>query len=406
MRGPAGKVLTLALGTAVLGCGQDLSSPTEPNPAAELVTAAQVLSFRQVSAGNRHSCGVTVDDRAYCWGDGGGVLGDGTNAQSLTPVPVQGGLQFLQVSVASSHSCGLTRENRAYCWGNNTYGQLGDGTGQGDPDAMFGAFRLRPVAVAGGLRFRQLRAGGFHTCGVTAANVAYCWGRNFDGAVGDGTTTNRLSPVRVAGGLSFRQVVPGVFHTCGATTGNRAYCWGQNTEGQLGIGIFGRRNGRLTPVAVSGGHSFAQVLGGGSHSCGLTTTNRVYCWGSNAFGQAGDGTTTRRARPAATVGGLQFRWVSPGGDHTCGTTLENRAFCWGRNARGNLGDGTTTNRIRPTRVVGGLQFAMISAASWWVTCGVTPGGRAYCWGDNVWGQLGDGGSTNLRLRPYPVANPM
>jgi alpha-tubulin suppressor-like RCC1 family protein len=299
----------------------------------------------------------------------------------------------------------LTRDNRAYCWGNNTYGQLGDGTGQGDPDAMFGAFRLRPVAVAGGLRFRQLRAGGFHTCGVTATNVAYCWGRNFDGAVGDGTTTNRLSPVRVAGGLSFRQVVPGVFHTCGATTGNRAYCWGQNTYAQLGIGIFGRRNGRLTPTPVSTSVSFRQVLGGGSHSCGLSTSDRVYCWGSNGFGQAGDGTTTRRTRPAAAIGGLSFRWVSPGGDHTCGTTLDNRAFCWGRNELGNLGDGTTTSRTRPTRVVGGLQFSMISAASWWSTCGVTTGGRGYCWGDNTWGQLGDGTSTQ-RLRPTPVAGAM
>ncbi len=405
MNGRPGLVVPLALLAAAFGCSSDVPSPTEPDPAAELATAAQVLSFRQISAGGRHSCGVTTDDRAYCWGDGGGVLGDGTINSRPSPVAVSGGLRFIQVSVASSHTCGLTGDNRAYCWGNNSYGQIGDGTNQGDPEPIFGRSRLTPVAVVGGLRFRQLRAGGFHTCGVTTTNVAYCWGLNSSGQLGDGTMTQRLAPSRVGGGLSFRQVVPGVFHTCGTTTGNRAYCWGQNTEAQLGIGIFGRRQYRLTPVPVSGSISFQQVLGGGSHSCGVTTDSRVYCWGNNFFGQLGDGTTSRRSTPVAVVGGRLFRWVSPGGDHTCGTTLDNRPFCWGRNDLGNLGDGTTTTRIRPTRVVGGLLFSMISSASWWSTCGVTTGGRGYCWGTNTWSQLGDGTSTQ-RLRPTPVASPM
>ena len=402
----AGLGVSLAIAAAAFGCSSDVPSPTEPDPAAELATAAQVLSFRQVSAANHHSCGVTTDDRAYCWGDGGGggLLGNGTMNSSRVPVAVSGGLRFLQVSAGMAHTCGLTGDNRAYCWGHNGNGQLGDGTGTGDPGTISGSVRLAPVAVAGGLRFRQLRAGGNHTCGVTTTNVAYCWGWNVAGELGDGTTVKRLAPTRVAGGLSFRQVsVSG--HTCGVTTGNRAYCWGQNTDGQLGIGIFGRQNGRLTPVPVSTSVSFRQVHAGLAHSCGITMGDRVYCWGSNAFGELGDGTTSRRTRPVAVVGGLQFRWVSPAGQFTCGTTLGNLAYCWGRNDWAALGDGTTTGRIRPTRVVGGLRFSMVSATSWTHTCGVTTGSRAYCWGDNTWGQLGDGTSTR-RLRPTPVAGAM
>lgn len=387
-------VLAFALVFAALGCGEETQAPTAPetDPTLQIATAA-VLPFRQVSAANQHTCGLTTDDRAYCWGQG--FLGDGNDLRmERRPVAVLGGLQFAQISAGGAHTCGLTPEKRAYCWGSNQSGQLGDGTTQ---------TRLSPVAVAGGLSFRQLRAGGIHTCGVTTANVAYCWGAG--GVVGDGTTVQRSTPTVVAGGLSFRQVVAGAFHTCGTTTTNRAYCWGRNAEGQLGIGTFGNRNGTVAPAAVLGGLSFRQVLAGGGHSCGVTTNDRAYCWGYNAFGELGNGTMSgRQTRPVAVVGGLQFQWLSPGGDHTCGTTLTNKAYCWGRNFWGNIGDGTTTNRTRPTAVVGGLQFSMISTTGWNHSCGVTTGARAYCWGYNGGGALGDGTEIQ-RLRPRAVVGP-
>ena len=111
------------------------------------------------------------------------------------------------------------------------------------------SLRLAPVAVAGGLFFREVSAGASHTCGVTSDNQAYCWGSSSDGQLGDGTTTNRPTPVAVAGGLRFRLVSGGVFHTCGVVTGNRAYCWGDNTFGQLGNGS---RIDSPTPVPVVG----------------------------------------------------------------------------------------------------------------------------------------------------------
>ena len=142
-------VLAPALLVAALGCREDAESPTAPEPGPALkTTQAQTLPFRQVSAG---TCGVTPDHRAYCWGDNFlGQLGDGTTTDRLTPVAVAGGLRFREVSTGFVHTCGVTPDDRAYCWGLNASGQLGDGTTTN---------RLTPVAVAGGLRFRQVTAG-------------------------------------------------------------------------------------------------------------------------------------------------------------------------------------------------------------------------------------------------------
>jgi alpha-tubulin suppressor-like RCC1 family protein len=149
-------------------------------------------------------------------------------------------LAFRQVSTGFGHTCGVTTNNLAYCWGFNLFGQLGDGTTT--------ILSATPVAVAGGLRFRQVSAGSDHTCGVTTDSLAYCWGINRSGELGNGTTTNRLKPVRVAGGHLFRGVSGASHHSCAVTTGDRAFCWGQNSLGELGDGT---TTNRLTPVAVA-----------------------------------------------------------------------------------------------------------------------------------------------------------
>lgn len=210
-------------------------------------------------------CGVTTNDRAYCWGLGDyGQLGYGTleepetcntNPCSTRPVAVLGGLRFRSVSAGDRHSCGVTTENRAYCWGRGSEGQLGDGNPSGSPT---------PVAVAGTRRFREVRVGGEHTCAITTTDLALCWGTNSRGELGDGTASNRATPVRVLSGLVWRQLSAGASHNCGVTTTGRVYCWGQNSTG------------------------FA-------FSCGVTTSSRAYCWGDNYYGELGDGSGETRA---------------------------------------------------------------------------------------------------------------
>lgn len=247
--------------------------------------------------------------------------------------------------------------------------------------------------------FATVHPGFFYTCGVKTGGDGYCWGQNDAGQLGDGTTTVRLTPVGVLGGLSFTSVTAARqgYHSCGVTAGGSAYCWGDNAHGQLGDGTTAQRR---SPITVLGGHSFASVGTGRSHSCGVTTEGAAYCWGDNASGQLGDGTTTQRRSPVAVAGGLTFAMVSVGAYHTCGVTTAGTAYCWGGNG-GALGDGTTTDRASPVAVQGGRSYAMVSAGGT-VSCGVTTGGAAYCWGDNFFGALGNG-TTSPTPETRPVA---
>jgi alpha-tubulin suppressor-like RCC1 family protein len=207
------------------------------------------------------------------------------------------------------------------------------------------------VLVPGEFTFAQLSAGYGHECGVTPAGAAYCWGVNFSGELGAGTNNSALFPTLVLGGLTFAQVSAGQYRTCGVTTAGAAYCWGQNFAGQLGDGT---TTDRTSPVPVLGEFTFAQVSVGpvGLHNCGVTTVGAAYCWGWNALGQLGDGTTTDRTSPVPVLGGLTFARVSAGNGHTCGVTTDGVAYCWGNNNYGQLGNGTTTNSSVPVKVAG------------------------------------------------------
>jgi alpha-tubulin suppressor-like RCC1 family protein len=384
---------------AALGCREETESPTGPESGPALdITPTAALSFRQVSAGFIHTCGVTTDNRAFCWGrNGHGQLGDGTFHARRRPVRVAGGLQFRQVSVSASgdgsdaHTCGVTTADKAYCWGGNRDGQLGDGTFRDRP---------APVAVVGGRRFLRVSAGFRHTCGVTTDNRAFCWGQNGQGRLGDGTSgIDRPRPVSVSGGLFFRQVGAGHDHTCGLTTADKAYCWGNDSFGQIGDGPADVQP--LTPVAVAGGLLFRQADVGFDYSCGATTDNLAYCWGRNNGGTLGDGNgNVVSSTPTAVLGGLHLRQVSAGVVRTCGVTTADKAYCWGV---GPLGDGTSNGSFTPVAVVGGLQFRQVSAGAVYA-CGVTTGDRAFCWGSNIYGTLGDGTTTD-RLTPTPVIGP-
>lgn len=388
---------SVALLIAALGCREDSQSPTAPELQPTLATTATTpLAFYQVSAGRVHTCGVTTDNRLFCWGArglGDPSLGDGTTNGSLTPIAIGGGLRFRQVSAGFSTTCAVTVDYRAYCWGANYRGEVGDGST---------TTRLTPAPVAGGHLFRQVQISFEHTCGLSyTGNKVYCWGGNLYGQLGDGTTTERHTPVLVVGGHPFRQVTAGYYHTCGLTTDDRVFCWGWNRYGQVGDSSSAWK--RLKPSQVAGTRLFHQVSAGATHTCAATTGYRAFCWGDGQTGQLGIGKLGSRRVPTAVAGGLTFDRVTAANYRTCGESTGNKAYCWGQNG-GVLGDGTTTNRLTPVAVVGGQTFAQVSAGGSH-TCGKTGTSVGYCWGGNFYGELGDGTST-LRLTPVPVAGPM
>lgn len=390
---------------ASLGCQEGAQAPTDPGtvsppPPALATASAAALAFEQVSPAGLHSCGVTVDHLAYCWGFGPhGQLGTGAGESHRRPVAVTGGLRFRQVSAGNHFTCGVTTDDRTYCWGFNAGGQLGDGTR---------TTRFVPVAVSGNHRFRQVSAGDSHACAVTTNQRAYCWGLlNADMPVvlGNGTTVGSATPVQVSGGLAFRQVSAGTFHTCGLTSSNEAFCWGDDASGQIGDGG-GASPLRLRPTRVAGGHRFKQLDAGGSHTCAVTPANRAYCWGDNSPGKLGDGTRSARFSPRAVTGGIAFERVAAGRGSSCGETTENRTYCWGSNALGQLGIGAAHARsLTPAVVSGGHVFKQVSTGDSH-TCARTAAGKAYCWGNNGNGGVGDGTEVGTRYVPVPVAGPM
>ena len=324
---------------------------------------------------------------------------------SATSAPFDVHVTFRSVEAGYVHSCGVTVSGAAYCWGDNSMGQLGDGA----PASPW--YRSSPAPVGGGLgglgglQFTMISAGVWHTCGVTTSGGAYCWGDNLFGQLGDGTTEGRATPTPVAGGLRFLRLSAGSRHTCGITTSGAAYCWGDNQNAQLGDGTTDRR---VTPVPVKGGFTFTTLSAGHGHTCGVMPSGVALCWGDNSSGQLGGGTALDRVAyrpyPGPVVHVRGFTSVSAGNVHTCGVTTRGEAYCWGYNVWGQLGDGTTIQRSVPVRVAGRLRFTGVDAGSYF-SCGVASGGQAYCWGENVDGELGDG-TTVARTSPTLVAQPV
>lgn len=253
------------------------------------VAVAGGLHFVAVSVGSTHACGVTTDHLAYCWGsNANGRTGTGVNSGvSYSPTAVSGGLQFASVSAGDAHTCGVTVDGAAYCWGDNTSGKLGDGTT---------TTRTVPTLVSGGHTFVDVAAGYGHSCGVSTDAGALCWGGGQSGQLGAGTFNDtRLTPTAVQGASGLSQVSGGNVHSCGVA-GQATYCWGGNAAGQLGIGTM---TGSATAVAVHIGNPVTLVSAGASHTCGVVPAEAaVYCWGSNTSGQLGNGTTANATLPA------------------------------------------------------------------------------------------------------------
>jgi alpha-tubulin suppressor-like RCC1 family protein len=413
-----------------VGCDDDSTAPP-----------TSTITFAELSAGGQNTCGVVVGGAAYCWGfNEYGQLGNGTTTDGTNPTVVGGGLTFgtVGVVVGGEHRCGVTNAGAAYCWGYHGYGQLGIGTQTGPTTCPGPGIRpcsTTPVAVVGGLTFAALASGIAHTCGVTPGGAAYCWGLNFNGQLGIGTTNGpelcaegsnpcSTSPVAVIGGLTFAMVSAGASHTCAVTAAGAAYCWGANTSGQLGDSTTAQRT---SPVAVAEGLTFTSVSAGFGYTCGVTLSGAAYCWGLNNSGQLGIGSASGPQQcgvnpcstaPVPVVGGLTFKKLSVSGDqsgfgHACGVAVTGVVYCWGTNLGGQLGDGTKNSRPTPAPVSGGFTFASVSAGSnnyfgqadgQEHTCGVTTTGIAHCWGANAYGQLGDG-SKSGRTSPVPVSSP-
>ena len=424
-RGRAGGLLTLVVlllvpvsvgvggtGGLALGTGAPAAATTRVTP--------------QVAIGVGHSCALRSDGTVWCWGSNGfGQLGDGTTTDRLHPVQVvlaPGGAPLTgvtRISARFEHTCALLDDGTMRCWGAGSLGRLGDG---GTADS---AVPVTVVVAAGGAplsNITRIAAGGQHTCAVLGDGTVRCWGLNSSGELGIGTTgtsaTPVLSPTAVVGldgagtlgGVS--DVTAGQVHTCALLADEKARCWGFGGSGRLGDGTT-TTSDRPVRVLASGTEAASPVeLGGitalsagGAHTCALTKPDAgtVRCWGSNGFGQTGDGGTTNLLNPyigvsATASGGISS--VAAGTEHTCALYADDLVRCWGRGGAGQLGDGGTTNRSVPT-LVGASSGTVQLAAGAVHTCAIMSDDTVRCWGSGGDGRLGDG-ETVQRTTPVTV----
>lgn len=333
-----------------------------------------------------NSCGISSAGTLKCWGPNtSNVIDHGTTFSNRKyPVVVQGDTQFIDVDSGSTHTCAVTIANQALCWGTNSYGQLGDGTNSAS---------TKPVAAAPGDFFQKIATGGSHTCGITTSGSLKCWGQNTFGQLGDGTTTSRNTAVLIDSGVSYLSISLGYTHSCGITTTGVLKCWGQNTSYQLGDGT---ATNKMSPTIINSGTNYIKISSGYQSSCGITNAGVLKCWGLNTYGQIGDNSVTTRTSPTVIDSGVSYTDISTKQYHACGITVASDLKCWGKNTAGALGIGSYTNSLVPALV--GTGFFSVSTGPNH-TCAVQSSGTISCWGDNTYNELGDG---TMTMSPIPV----
>jgi alpha-tubulin suppressor-like RCC1 family protein len=289
-----------------------------------------------------------------------------------------------QVSTGRDHTCALTTAGRAYCWGSNLHGQLGVSAAGLHCGASRTPCILIPVAVETALRFRTISAGAAHTCAIAIDRAAYCWGDNSTGALGDVVAGGPLL-VRVPGAYGVIDVSAGFNHSCALRTDGTALCWGSNNRGQLGTGD---TIPSAVPRRVADAPPMASISAGQWRTCGRTVSSVVYCWGGVwLYRQNGLEYTVSQPRARPVPNAPSFSTITVGTFTTCGTDADGNAYCWEANPFGEMGNSTTEGSTVPVRVAGIARFVAVSAGII-QSCGIATTGAGYCWGNDTFGQLG------------------
>ncbi len=389
------------------------------------------LSFSEVSTGIFHTCAVTSLNVAYCWGVGEkGKLGTNKTDNSTVPVAVYvaGDLQnkgFKSVSAGGEHTCGITTDDLAYCWGGGAKGQLGNKalTDSAVPVAV------DTSGVLAGKTIKSLSAGESFTCALASDDKVYCWGGADSGQLGNNSLVDSNTPVAVdtAGVLSGKTVkvlsVGGSF-ACVIASDDNAYCWGSNSEEQIGNNN-AQTGPQNVPVAVdtSGvltGKTVKSLSAGATHACAIASDDKAYCWGMGEWGQLGNNGVIDSLVPVAVdvsgvLQGKTLKSISAGGYHTCAVASDDLAYCWGYRGEGQLGNndmsedsdlGKASSKVPvavdTSGVLSGKRVLQVSSGALH-SCAIAVDSdlqKVYCWGSGAGGLLGNNDTNTV---PYPVA---
>jgi alpha-tubulin suppressor-like RCC1 family protein len=344
-----------------------------------------------IGTGSFHAFAISSAGTVRAWGyNAYSMIGDGTTVNRASPVSVPSLTSIVSATGGYYHSCALTSAGALLCWGNNSSGQVGDGTLMN---------RSAPTSVvASGVS--KVGCGHNHTCFIKTDGSLWCAGSNSSGQIGNNTTTNVSSFVQVL--TSIEQVSGGSAHTCARVITGEVDCWGDNTYGQLGLGTTGAAHTSPTYVTAPTARPAAEVALGENHTCIRKYDGTVWCWGSNASGQLGDGTNVDRSTAVQVSGISSAVQIGAGGSTSCARLQDGTVRCWGEGFNGETGDGSGKASSTPV-VVRNISGALEIAVGYNRSCARLDSGTLACWGvDNV-GEVGDGVIGPNRFVPTNVA---
>ncbi|MEK2646660.1 RCC1 domain-containing protein [Bdellovibrio sp. BCCA] len=413
---------------------------------------------RQLAAGNNHTCALLDNSTVKCWGlnsaghlgqghinkigDGAGEMGD-----ALPAVNLGTGRTALQIATGSDHTCALLDNFTLKCWGYNNNGQLGQGStaSLGDSAGEMGD-SLPAINLGTGRTARQVAAGNNHTCAILDNFSVKCWGNNSNGNLGIGNTTvlgdgagemgDALPAVDLGTGRTAVQISVGGNHTCALLDNSTVKCWGYNGNGRLGQGHTnslgdgaGEMGDSLPAVDLGTGRTVLQVSAGINHSCALLDNSTAKCWGFNGWGQLGQGNMNYLGDAAGEMGNAlpalkfgtspsrlvkvqdpelirarRFKQMAAGNNHTCAILDNSTVKCWGNNTYGQLGQGHINNLgdgagemgdSLPPISLGTGRTAVQVSAGYYHSCALLDNATVKCWGSNSVGQLGQGHTNDL-----------
>ena len=361
-----------------------------------------------------HTCILVAGRKLKCWGDNEfGELGDGTMTGSRAPVAVKGVTNATAISAGGNATCSLLSDGHVKCWGFYTLGSIGYPASTSSPVA---------VAIKGVENAIAVSTSGGYACAVISGGAIKCWGAdNLQGTLGSGTAGSMplrgiIPAARVKGIDTAVSVSAGYSHVCALLSNATVECWGENPYGELGNGPAGNSSPPSPPVVVKGINNARAVSVGDSATCALLSDGTVKCWGWNELGQLGDGQSgTINETPVVVKNIADARAISMGGEHACAVLSGGQVKCWGENLHGQLGDGRRSHGhaiswgnspkydFSPVPVeVRGISNATAVSAGSSHTCADLSSGSVVCWGDNVYGQLGNGELSDSAL-PVRVA---
>jgi alpha-tubulin suppressor-like RCC1 family protein len=321
----------------------------------------------------------------------------GTRTPLLTDVtttaPTAGGNSTGMIGTGHNHTCAVTSAGAAECWGDDGYNQIGNWA-----VALSSEVPIPVTGLTSGVT--AIAVGGSHSCALMTTGTVKCWGRGSDGQLGHGSSPSSVSaPVDVSGLTDVTAISAGDNHSCAITSTGAARCWGDNFYGQLGNGNTGTDSN--VPVNVTDRTSgTATISAGAYYSCAVTSSGAAQCWGLNDSGQLGNANTGTNSNVPVNVSGRSTgtATIDTGVTSTCAVTTTGAAQCWGRNNRGQLGNANTgTNSNVPVNVSGRSTGTASIDVGWWTACATTTAGATQCWGDNSYGQLGDNTGTNSNV---------